>query len=118
MAFETDLLPLLTQTLSIQSVASRDGYGKRTYGTAVTYPCRVTEKIERVVRSDGREEWAKSKVWVAPNQTTGGLPDTSAELLVTLPDGTQPPLIATQKMYDQNGVHHVVLYFGDTSRVV
>lgn len=118
MSFESEFRGLMASTVTIEEVASMDEYGKRTYGTGTTYQARVRQKIERVFNLQGREEWAKTKVWVAPHSTTGAFPTISPRSRVTLPDGTQPPLIAFERIYDENGPHHMILWFGDTSRVV
>lgn len=117
MSFDRDVfLELMPDTVSIQDVSSRDKYGKRSYGTAASYRARVREKLERIMNLEGREDWAKTKVWIAPN-ADGTLPTLTTDSKVTLPDGSTPPILAIERIPDEDGYHHMVVWFGDTARI-
>jgi hypothetical protein len=116
-AFEREeFLALMPETVSVAAVTATDGYGKRTYGTATSYRARVRHKTQRIFSVNNVEEWAKHKVWIAPN-ADGTIPTLDARSLVTLPDGSQPPVLAVDHVTDEDGVHHVLVWFGDTARV-
>jgi hypothetical protein len=117
MTFEPDFRDLMTDTITVEPVTgTTTGYGKRTFGTAVTYECRIRHKLQRVINLEGHVTWAKHKVWVAPD-SSGNFPALDQRARVTLPDGTQPQMLAIEHMDDEDGLHHVVLWFGDTARV-
>lgn len=116
MAWDPAFLELMPITVTVEEVASRNAYGAPTYSTATSHRARIREKMERVFDVDGRENWAKSKVWLAPDDD-GNLPELKTGSRVTLPDGTQPPILAVERVHDEDGVHHVVFWFGDTARV-
>lgn len=116
MSFESAFADLLTQTLTIAPVTSRDKYGAPTYGSAVSYSCRVVEKLQRVVDSEGREGLATTVAWCRPHTSTG-IPDLGPEAKVTLPDGTTPALLAFEVYPDEDGDHHFKLLFDRSRRL-
>jgi hypothetical protein len=117
--FEDDFRDLMPDTVTIEPVASvgdGSGYAKRQYGTAVTYQCRIREKVQRFTSLEGHITWSKHKVWVAP-AADGTFPALDQRARVTFADGTQPQMLAIEHLNDEDGLHHVVLWFGDTARV-
>lgn len=118
MTFRDEFRDLMPDTVTIEAVSGYDGsgYGNRTYTSAKTYQCRIRHKVQRVTNLEGRVTWAKHKVWIAPDEN-GEFPLLDERARVTLPDGTQPPMLAIEHLDDEDGLHHVVLWFGDTARV-
>ena len=112
MTFESEFLDLMPETITIEQPTSQDGYGKRSYGAAISYRCRVVEKLEKITTVQGREDFATTKVYVAPNASSGLLPTLSARIRVTLPDGTQPNVVGFGRQSDEDGPHHALIYFG------
>jgi hypothetical protein len=100
---ESDLLELLTQTITIESVASRDGYGKPAYGPARTYRARVVGKIRMVRDANGEERVSSATVHV---DATDIVPTDR----ITLPDGSQPLVLSVGSYPDERGAHHQVIY--------
>jgi len=118
MTFENDFREFMPDTITIEPVTgSTTGYNKRTFGTGVEYQCRIRHKLQRVINLEGHVTWAKHKVWIAPLASDGSFPTLDNQARVTLPDGTQPQMLAIEHIDDEDGLHHVVLWFGDTARV-
>ena len=66
----------------------------------------VGEGEHKVIDSAGAEAVASGKVYVPGN------PAVTLYSKVTLPDGTQPPVIAVDRVGDQLGSNHLVLHYG------
>lgn len=111
MAFESEFLALMPETITIAQPTGQDGYGKRSYGAATSYRARIVEKMEKIVTVQGREDFATTKVYVAPD-SSGALPDLSARVQVTMPDGTTPNVVGFARQSDEEGPHHVIIWFG------
>jgi hypothetical protein len=101
-----DFLDFMPVTVSHAALASRDGYGKPTFGTATSYSARVLNRHVLVKDRQGREVIARTVVWLA------GTPTIDPEDRVTLADGTTPPILAVEKYPDEAGAHHVKLFLG------
>lgn len=107
MAFDSAFLELMESTITYSTELSFDGYGEPTYSTATTtLQAHIQEKPTVVLDFLGEEVVANITCWVA---STSPL-DTTAQF--TLPDGSTPPLTSIAKHYDEDGLHHQVLYFG------
>lgn len=114
MSASDEFSDVLNQTITIEPVTGYDKFGKRTYGTAVSYECRIVEKLERVVDFDGRDTSATTVVW-GLGHPTSGVPNVGPDSRVTLPDGTQPPVIYYAVYPDETGRdHHFKIAFGRT----
>jgi len=102
---EPELLELLTQTVTVKPKTGRGGYGKKTVGTAVTYPARVTKK-QRLVRSaDGTEQMSRGFVRLDGNAVVNPQDE------ITLPDGTTPKILAVEEHRDDAGAIHSIRVF-------
>lgn len=99
----SDMFP---DTVGISEFASRDSYGKPLFGSQVSYRGRVVYKPTKVNDSSGQEVVAKGQVWIQ------GVPAIDPEDEIELPDGTTPRVLSVSKFPDQNGMHHVVVFFG------
>ena len=109
MAFDTDFLDLMPDTLKVNVLkgVSTDGYGTATYSaTTQSYRCRVSEKQELVRTFSGDEQLAKTVAWVNSSSTFGPWDK------ITLPDGTMPPLLNVSDVRDETGHNHSRLVFG------
>ena len=105
---------IMHQAISISPVQSYDEFGARTYGAAVSYECRILERLERVVDFDGRDTSATTIVWGLPHPTSG-IPNVGPDSRVTLPDGTTPPVLYYAVYPDDFGVdHHFKIMLGRT----
>lgn len=114
MSFESDFDDLMTQTITIAAVSSRDLYGKRTFATAVSYTARVVEQQVRVVDFEGRENVGTHTVW-AHGHATSGVPNVGPDSRLTLPDGSTPAILNFSVYPDEDGDHHFKIVCGAAS---
>jgi len=108
MGFPAAFLTLMNQTVTVQDITgvSTDGYGTATYSTAKSLSARVTGTAELVRTFEGSEETATTVVWARSTSTFSPLAKW------TLPDGTSPPLMRVDSVFDEDGVlHHLKAYF-------
>lgn len=104
------LATMLSQSITVTPWASQDGYGKATYGAAVSYRAQVVHAQKMVRRDDGQEVLATTQVILA------GQPSISTKDRITLPAAftpNQPPLLAVESFPDERGAGYAtVLYLG------
>lgn len=117
MAYDRSLDVLFATTITVEQVSSLDEFNARTYAAAVTYPARVINKLNRIVDFEGRETAAMTVAWIAPETTNDTLPTgITPDDRITLPDGTTPPILAIDVYEDENGSHHMKIFFGRALR--
>lgn len=105
---------VMHQVVTIAPVSGYDKFGKRTYGPAVEYECRIVEILERVVDFDGKDTSATTVIWGLPHPTQG-LPNLGPDSRVVLPDGTTPPVLYYSVYPDDRGIdHHFKIMLGRT----
>lgn len=102
----SDFYPLMPHTVNIAAYASRDSFGKPSYGANVAYRARVVYKNIHIRASDGSEKVARGVVYL------GSAVVVSPEDRVTLPDSTTPPVLSCDNYADDVGAHHTQIYFG------
>lgn len=103
---EKDFLALMPHTVTIQPLTGRDEYSRPTYGPGIQYRARVVGKQKLVRAADGSERVSATTIYVV------GVSGISPEDRITLPDGSQPPILAVSRMPDERGDHHEVVYCG------
>lgn len=102
------LLALLQQRVTIEPYTEADPFGAPGYGPPVEYPARVVGEMRMVRTPDGEEVVSSTKV------TIPGPPDgpeaVDPRSRITLPDGSQPPILAAPGYPDETGTidHHVL----------
>ena len=101
-----DWKDMMPHTVTVASLSSTDDYGAPTFGTAVSYSARVVSKPTHVKAADGAEVLARGYLWI------NGLPTITPTDKITLPDSSTPPILAIDKVPDEDGDHHVKVYFG------
>lgn len=107
MAFETEFLTLMPSTITVKAYTSFNQYGEPSYSTSgTTYRALIQEQPTEITDAFGREVISSHTIYVA---STARIPLTSK---LELPDGTDPAIIRSDVMYDQDGIHHVVLFCG------
>lgn len=107
----SDFLDLMQDTITMQLVTVRDGFGKPTYGAATSYRARVVYKSMRTTnRFSGQDAVAAGAVWIAGVILPGDIDDK-----VTLPDGSTPKILYWEEYPDEVGNHHTKLLFGGVS---
>lgn len=107
MALEDLLSDLMVETITLAPASSRDGYGKRSFGSAVTISnCRVEGGAHKVTDENGQEIVASGLVYVP------GSPVATPESFLTLPDGSTPRILVVDRLGDERGSHHTVIHYG------
>lgn len=104
------LLHSQTVTIEPHSAEAATGWqGAGTFGTAVTYACRIEWKQSRVVDAQGEARLSQGRVIIAGIQSVG------VRDRLTLPSGhtpLTPPILAVEKSPDPFGVAaSTVVYF-------
>jgi len=91
---------LMVHTITLERRVSVDQYGSATFGAGTHFKCRVVGQ-ERFTRGAGGQE-------VVSTTTIYILGDNNIQSVdrITLPDGTQPPIIAVRTYPDEFGTHH------------
>lgn len=110
MSFEADFLDFMNSTISVKAYTSFNQYGEPAFSTtATTYRAYIQEKPTEITDAFGREVISSHTIYVA---STARIDITSH---LDLPDGTDPNIIRSDVMYDEDGIHHVVLFCGSES---
>ncbi len=103
-----DLAEMFTDTVAIERFIQTTGDGDDTYGSPMTVPCRISEKIQKVLMPDGREVVSRVKI------TINAKPKCTVMDRFTFPDGYLPRTakpMAVSWHQDENGPHHETAYF-------
>jgi hypothetical protein len=104
---------MMTQTVTVAPLVSRDGYGKPTYGTAVSYRCRLVGSRKQVVDGAGRQV---TSMWTAYLMSNAVIDPLSLVTLTTGDVGSTDPVLtmpvvkAVSRYAGTNGWHHTVLH--------
>ena len=102
----SDWADLMKERVTIAPFVSRDSYGVPTYGSGVSYKCRIGHSSKWVRKSDGSIVVASAAVWIE------GSPEITPQAKLTLPNGSTPPIISVDRFFDDRGAHHVKIYLG------
>lgn len=104
---EADFLELMPHTIQVEPKTDRTDSGKRIFGAPASYRCLVTGSNKLVRATNGEQVVASTQINVAGPATIG------AEDRITLPDGSQPTILAVKKNSDETGVvHNLEVYCG------
>lgn len=99
----------MDSTITVTTRASHNNYGEPQFSTAsVTYRARIVEKPGFTRSADGEDVGFTHTLWVA---STGSVSITATDR-ITLPDGTAPPIVAVERMPDEEGEHHCKVMMG------
>lgn len=94
MGLETLVTKYAGQSLLVQAYTGFDAYGSPSWATttaASTYLCLIIPKVQSVRGKTGVEGISSVQIYLAGNSTI------DIEDKITLPDGTQPLIMAVQK---------------------
>lgn len=108
-----DWLDMMTQTVSIAAASTMSGYGERTYGTAVSYACRIAGKRRLVLNAQGQEVVSSMTVYLGSPvavDPTARITLSTADAGSTSEDAIHPAILASGRYPDENGAHHTELY--------
>lgn len=92
-------------TITVEPFASIDLWGAKTYGAAVVYRARVQGKNTMITNTQGEEVVSRVQVYLA--ETVG--PKDRVTLPATF-QPTQPEILSVQRVSDESGNHHTVVY--------
>ena len=84
---------------------SVDDYGTPQYGTPTPFEAMWIAERQRIVNERGEEQLSRGKLWV-PSQYVMMEGDQ-----ITLPDGTQPPILAVRSDGHGQGFTHFEVFF-------
>lgn len=112
MPIEPEFLDLMPDTIVARAPGTaRNLRGELTgLGEPVPHRARVVYRA-RALRNDAGDVVTSSTqayVYGAPGLTT--------EYVITLPDGSEPPVIMVERFPDEDGPHHEIVWFGATAR--
>ena len=101
MGFSSDFDDVMTQTVTVKTLASRNSDGSAAYSTATsTFAARVVNTNRQIRDASGNVVMGQYDVWIA---STGTI---AANSKITLPDGTAPPILLVHAYPDENGSHY------------
>lgn len=104
---------LMSSAVSVQARTGHDGYGKPTYGSAVSYRAHLARRPRLVRTESGEEVVSALQVYLEAEQAispTARITLSTGDVGSTSEQALHPPLIAVTHRFDQAGPHHVVLY--------
>jgi hypothetical protein len=102
----SDFLELMPHTIQYHVFVGRDSYAKPTYALPTSYRARVLYKQRFVQRPDGSMVLARGFAWLAADSFVS-----QSEDKLTLPDGSEPPILFAETVPDESGTHHVKIWF-------
>lgn len=92
---------LLRQAVTVEPFEEEDGFGAASYDEPLEYPARVRPEHRMVPNREGEEKLSSTMITL-PGPPEG--PDAvDPRSRVTLPDGSQPPILAVQATPDELG---------------
>jgi hypothetical protein len=105
---EPEFAEMMTETVTVAAVASKDAYGKRTLGASTTITGRLVFEVTERLDTQGRQVVETGRVICY-----GAYPNVTTDDVLTLPDGSQPSIVSVDTVKDVGGVdHHTVIRFG------
>lgn len=109
MPIDPDFLELMPHEIVVTRISTSTPYtqyGAKQFATGTSkVRCRVVQKSRLVRTADGREVFARGKVYLY------GDPGITNEDKITLPDGTTPEIVFIESYPDDQGDHHQVLHY-------
>jgi hypothetical protein len=102
---EAMLKELMITTATYQNVTSRDVYGTRTGGSAVTFKCHIKYNRRETYMPDG------TMVVFGGTVIMDDVYNVTKGAILNLPDGTKPKILSVQTFYDEVGPHHTTIDF-------
>jgi len=105
MTFTATYGDMLKDTITVQEYAGRDAYGAPSYGSPATYATRIVYKNRLIRDSEGSLISSSFHLW------TDWIDDITEEWLITLPDGSVPPILSIERFKDEIGESHTKVFF-------
>lgn len=99
-------LDMMNNQVVVEPLTSRNAYGVASYGSATPYAARTNNSIRRIMNKDGEQVVSRGGAIVASPV------DIPIDSRITLDDGSQPLLLASNSEPDEDGgILYVRLYF-------
>ena len=113
MSFDTELLPLMPDTVKVSTRTTHSNYGEPSFAaTTSSYRARIVTKLGYVRSAEGEDLAYNTVAWI---RSTGTASITASDR-ITLPTGaapsTRPPIVGIERFPDQDGANHVKVMFG------
>ena len=105
MTFSSTFGDMLKDEVTVQEYSGRDAYGSPSYGSPVTYKCRVVYKNRLVRNTEGSLISSSFQVWM------DWIDNITEEWLITLPGGETPPILSIERFKDEVGESHTKVFF-------
>ncbi|MFG5121797.1 hypothetical protein [Methylorubrum sp. POS3] len=102
----SDLQDLFSSTVQHAAAVGYTRQGSATYGTPKPYRARVLYRARLVRDARGNSVVARGEAWIA------GTPSVGLDDALTLPDGSNPPILTVELLMDEAGPSHVHVFFG------
>lgn len=111
--WDPEFLELMPLTLAWRSPTERSVTGKKTLGEPDEFRARLLETVEEVEDVEGETRRLAGTVWLPPAGVGGGpAVEPDPDGMLQLPGGTLVPITKRERVYDEDGVHHVKLTYG------
>jgi hypothetical protein len=103
---EPQLAAMLTQVVAVEPLAGTDEYGQPVYGPAQPWACLSFALPDRTLGKDGPVIIDWSLLIFPPDAPV------TVNCQLTLPDGSSPPVLGVETLFDERGTHHLEVYTG------
>jgi len=105
----TELHPFMGDVVTYEPLATTSVGSSKTYGSSVSWQCRIEQGARLVRDKDGREVVSSTRLFLRALPVSGvpTVPLISGRF--TLPDGyvpQSPPPISIERLHDEIGIHH------------
>src|SRR5262245_15875871 len=106
-----EFLDFMPSTIVVEALLSLDASGKPTYDVAnpVSFACRIQMGNHIALDKNGREVVCRGTIYVG---TTTLIPITSRVTMLAGYTVSHPPIIESNLVDDEDGIHHVKLEIG------
>jgi hypothetical protein len=98
MGLDPALAAMMTSVITLEPAVGRDKYGKWSYGPPVTVHCYLMRRNVKAVDDQGEELTSVAQLILAEPETSVSTNDR-----LTLPDGTQLPIVEVLSSADETG---------------
>lgn len=111
MSLTQELAEHFRDSLVFEPFEGPDVEGQPTYGSSYSLSGRLVQKPQVFVQEGGRQVPSNSHAYVDE-----GAKIVSPQDRVTLPDGSQPPIVALARYTDASGDKVTTIFFGSTTQ--
>ena len=104
MPLEVQLKKLMLDAVTVEPRIGIDPYTQPLYGLGVAYQCRIEGAVRQIRMTDNTVKISNTTIYLAGDYGISPMDR------VTLPDGTQPPILRADAGSDDSGPYIQVLY--------